>query len=82
MSKNECYSREEREEILKKMKQASNVFYAMATGTGCHPFIEFTGLMNEYIKMCEDAHAKGIDFTQCNAHSGQALPMRAWLSIA
>lgn len=57
------------------MRQASNAFYAAATQIGNHPFIEFTGLMNEYIQCCERAHEDGIDFTQCSKHSGQLLPM-------
>jgi len=72
------YTTEEREQILAKMKRASNDFYYMAIHTGCHAFIEFTGLMNEYIKLCEEAHGKGIDFTQANIHSGEGegLPIQ------
>jgi hypothetical protein len=72
------YNEEERTEMLRKMKKASSVFYSMATQIGCHPFIEFTGLMNEYIKICEDAHQEGIDFTQTTRHqSGEnKLPMK------
>lgn len=74
------YSEEERAEMLRKMKQASSAFYGMAVQTGCHPFIEFTGLMNEYIKICEEAQAQGIDFTQTTAHqSGRdKLPMKSY----
>lgn len=44
---------------------------------GNHPFIEFTGLMNEYIVMCENALAQGIDFTETSIHGdGKPLPMR------
>jgi hypothetical protein len=32
-------------------------------------------LMNEYIKICELAHADGIDFTECDTHNGTDLPM-------
>ena len=65
----------ERERALAAMRSASNHFYAAAVRIGCHPFIEFTGLMNEYINACESAHKADIDFTECNKHSGQALPM-------
>jgi hypothetical protein len=68
-------TREEGDEILRAMQQTSDVFYRSAVAIGCHPFIEFTGLMNEYIKACAAAHEKGIDFTECNTHSGQELPM-------
>lgn len=61
--------------MLRKMREASAVFYGLAAQTSCHPFLEFTGLMNEYIKCCEEAHSNGIDFAACSAHTGQTLPM-------
>lgn len=66
---------DEREVALKKMQQASNEFYRAAVHIGNHPFIEFAGLMNEYINACRDAHSKGIDFSECNRHSGPSLPL-------
>jgi hypothetical protein len=74
----EIYSAPEREAMLSQMSDASNAFYAAAVKISCHPFIEFTGLMNEYIKCCADAHNKGIDFTNCSAHSGNHLPMESY----
>lgn len=72
----QVYTKEEREVMLEKMHAASGSFYAAACRIGNHPFIEFTGLMNEYINVCQTAHDKGIDFTQCNTHSGMFLPMK------
>lgn len=69
------HSPEELVVMLRRMREASAVFYGMAVNTRCHPFIEFTGLMNEYIKCCELAAEQGIDFADCNTHSGQQLPM-------
>lgn len=69
------YSTAEREVMLAGMRRASTAFYGLATAIGNHPFVEFAGLMNEYIKLCDDAHERGIDFTQCNAHTGVKLPM-------
>lgn len=66
---------EEREAALKAMEQAKARFYLDAIRIGNHPFIEFTGLMNEYIQACRRAHQAGIDFTDCNAHSGEELPL-------
>lgn len=66
----------EREAALAKMRAASHDFYYAAIKIGVHPFIEFTGLMNEYIKLCEGAHKAGTDFTECNKHSGEELPMQ------
>lgn len=74
----EVYSKEERERMLVQMHATSSTFYAMAVQIRNHPFIEFAGLMNEYIKLCEQAHRKGIDFTQCNVHTGQPLPIEAF----
>lgn len=74
----DVHSAEERAAMLTAMRQVSLAFYMKAANIGCHPFIEFCGLMNEYIKMCQQAHEKGIDFTNANAHSGVALPMRSF----
>lgn len=72
------YSPEEREAMLRGMHAVSDAFYRGATRIGCHPFIEFTGLLNEYIKICERAHAQGLDFTEANAHSGKALSVEPY----
>ena len=36
--------------------------------------------MNEYLLACAQAHAQGIDFSECNRHSGQALPLHPVMS--
>lgn len=69
----------EREAALSRMQQASHAFYASAVSIGVHPFIEFCGLMNEYIKACEAAHRRGQDFTEFNAHTGKSLPMESYM---
>jgi hypothetical protein len=71
------YNRSERQLMLAQMRATASAFYASATRIGNHSFIEFTGLMNEYIKVCSDAHQNGVDFTECNAHGGHPLPMAA-----
>ncbi len=68
-------SKDERRVCLSQMEAAAGNFYRAATAIGNHPFIEFTGLMNEYTKLCFDAHNAGIDFTECSAHSGVPLPI-------
>lgn len=73
--KDEVYSAEEREVILADMRRTSDAFYGMAVRTRCHPFIEFCGLINKYIDLCQAAHEAGIDFTNANTHSGTALPV-------
>lgn len=69
------YTPEERVVMLAMMREASNAFYSRAVRIGCHPFIEFAGLMNEYIKLCQQAHEAGIDFNESSGHSGNPLPM-------
>lgn len=71
------YTQAERDEIIARMCQASAAFYRDATRIGCHTFIEFTGLMNEFINLCEQAQRQGIDFLDTSVHGGEAaLPMR------
>ena len=54
---------------LNKMQEISSTFYYQAVQLGIHPFIEFAGMMNEYIKMANQSWDKGVDFTQTNIHS-------------
>lgn len=70
------YTADERAEMLRGMQAASDAFYFLAQRAGCHAFLEFTGLMNEFIKLCHEAEAQGIDFTHANVHAGQHLPFR------
>lgn len=62
---------------IQAMQCVVNAFYRDAVRIGNHPFIEFAGLMNEYISACREASAHGIDFTSCNVHSGHPLPLHA-----
>ena len=68
----------ERAETLHKMRRASDLYYALAAQAGCHAFIEFAGLMNEFIKVCEDAHKQGIDFTMASTHTDRKLPFKPY----
>jgi hypothetical protein len=63
---------------IANMRATSNAFYAGAVRTGNHAFIEFCGLMNEYIDICETALAAGQDFTMASIHSGSALPIQSF----
>ena len=69
---------DERVIALNKMNEAVDRFYNAAIKIGNHPFIEFAGVMQAYIKSCERAHAEGIDFTECNRHAGKPLPMESY----
>lgn len=66
-------TREKLQEIIAKMQQVSSAFYAGAVHTENHAFIEFCGLMGEYIKICQATLNSGIDFTKANIHIGQNL---------
>ena len=68
----------ERTEALYQMQTVSSGFHAQAVKIGVHPFIEFCGLMNEYIKACRRAHENGVDFSTCNTHTGQDLPLESF----
>lgn len=70
------YSKRERAEMIQKMQHVSNQFYSGAVRTGCHAFVEFTGLINEFIKLCEEVEDEGGDFTNANVHSGAHLPFQ------
>jgi hypothetical protein len=67
--------KQELREICSRMQSTSNTFYSGAVMTGNHAFIEFTGLINEYVKACYDSIEKDVDFTQANVHTGKALPL-------
>ncbi|MEG4109009.1 hypothetical protein [Microcoleus sp. S13_C5] len=69
------------EEILEAMKAAANNYYREAIATNCHTFIEFTGLINEYIKICErNLKQRGVDFTKTSVHTpGESkLQIEGW----
>lgn len=69
------YTREECVAMIDKMRRVSSAFYWSAANTGCHAFIEFNGLMNEFIQICERAVDQDLDFNTCNTHTGQSLPV-------
>jgi hypothetical protein len=70
------HTREELEEMIRKMQRVVHDFYFQAIQTGCHPFIEWCGLMGEYVKMCKASLDAGIDFTETTIH-GAGRPMAA-----
>lgn len=75
LDKQQRMSAEARSVCLEKMQKAASDFYRAACQTENHAFIEFTGLMNEYITVCRSAHQRGEDFTEFNVHAGQHMPM-------
>jgi hypothetical protein len=74
MTKIDDMTPEGRQEILRRMRKASNAFYMQAVQAGCHAFIEFTGLMNEFIGLCAEAEKQGVDWVHANVHGDVHLP--------
>lgn len=68
------YTPEQRTAMLAKMREVAATYYGNSAASGCHALIEFTGLMNEFIRVCEKAHEQGIQFPFSNTHSGMPLP--------
>jgi dihydrodipicolinate reductase len=56
------YATEERAALLQRMRQAKDTFYSAAVSIGVHQFVEFAGLIYEYIEICETTHQQGRDF--------------------
>lgn len=69
---------EQQKTMLAGMRAAAKDFYVAAALTQCHAFVEFAGLMNEYIKICARALEQGKDFTETNIHTGEALTIEAY----
>jgi hypothetical protein len=53
------------------------MFFHAEMGARVHAFIEFCGVLNKYVEICQRCAADGIDFTQFNTHTGQAMPVEA-----
>jgi len=66
------------EESLNRMRLAADNFYIAATRTNCHAFIEFTGLLREYCKVCQENLARGIDFRKLNGHTSQRMELQPY----
>ena len=60
------------------MWAAADQFYIAAANTNCHAFIEFTGLLREYCKVCEGNLKRGIDFREINAHRSRRMQLQQY----
>ena len=65
------------EESLERMEAAADQFYMLAATTNCHAFLEFTGLLREYCKICRENLARGIDFRELNGHTSQRMELHS-----
>lgn len=65
---------------LDRMQYVSNAFYGHAVMIGVHPFIEFCGFMNEWIKLASAALDAGIDYSKINVHADRfdGLPIEPY----
>lgn len=59
--------------LLKKMDLAARTFYRLAQDANVHQLLEFTGFINEYVKLCQKSWMNGVDFVE-NAE----LPMEEY----
>jgi hypothetical protein len=75
------YTEAELKAMIERMKDVSSAFYPAAAATGCHAFIEFTGVMNEFIKICENSLADGVDFATANTHSDTPLVVHPYNAL-
>jgi hypothetical protein len=69
------FTKAEREALLDRMQALSDSFYSGATSIGVHAYIEFCGLMNEFVTICRSSDEMGIDFTMANTHNNKPLVM-------
>jgi hypothetical protein len=65
-------------ETLDLMWLVADEFYRGAANTNCHAFLEFTGLLREYCKVCEENLARGIDFRELNGHRSQRMELQSY----
>jgi hypothetical protein len=64
------------EESLKRMRLAADNFYYHVAASESQAFIEITGLLWEYIKVCEQNFSRGIDFREPNGLPGQRMQLQ------
>lgn len=69
------YTKEQLTNIAVRMRVATEKTYPLLAATGCHPFIEFNGLMHKFVDLCERAVEKGVVFPMANEHTGIPLPV-------
>lgn len=71
---------EDPHDIVQLLQKLCDHFYWLCFRNGlaskCHPFLEFNGVMQQYVSMCRSAADNGIDFAHCSVHQNRSLPMR------
>jgi hypothetical protein len=66
------------EESLNRMRLAADNFYYHVATSECYAFIALAGLMREYIKVCEENLARGIDFREPNCPPSQRMQLQPY----
>lgn len=56
--------------MIAGMEAAARTFYQMAQRVGHHQFLEFTGLLNEYVNLCTQSLERGEDFGNRDLNAG------------
>lgn len=69
---------EGRQQIIARMRAAARAFYVAAVASGCHAFVEYTGLMNEFIALCQRAEHDGLPWLHANVHGNVRLPFEEY----
>jgi len=64
------YPKEELQAITLKMRATANTVYVLLQSCQVHAFIEFNGLMQKYVDLCQRAADEGVDFSMFNTHTG------------
>jgi hypothetical protein len=57
------YSQADRAKLADKMEATTDGFYFLAAQIGHHQFLEFAGLMREYVKLCRASNEAGHGFS-------------------
>ena len=70
------YNKEELQAITQKMRNTSNRVYVLLQSCGVHAFIEFNGLMQKYVDLCQRAADEGVDFTMFNTHNDKTFEVQ------
>lgn len=70
------YNKEELQAITHKMRATANLTYVMLQSCHVHAFIEFNGLMQKYVDLCQRAADVGEDFSMYNTHNDKTFEVQ------
>lgn len=71
-----AFSKEELQALTLKMREVANKVYPLLQSCQVHAFIEFNGLMQKYVDLCQRAADKGVDFTMFNTHNDKSFAVQ------